>query len=128
MGFKANRTVYKLVFDDPDLDGLVVSIRSGTLAERQEFDEITTNADLFEFFPRLLVEWNVEGDDDQPLPLTAEGIRQLEPLTFQAIQSGWINAIREVPAPLEAPSNDGETSESEVASIPTETLSESLAS
>src|SRR6184192_1711100 len=126
MGFKANRTVYKLVFDEPDLDGLIVRIRSGTLAERQEFDDITTNADLFEFFPRLLVEWNAEGDDGEPLPLTADGIRQLEPLTFQAIQSSWIRAIREVPAPLEAPSNDGEISE--VASIPTETLSESLAS
>ena len=126
MGFKANRTVYKLVFDDPEFEGLIVRIRSGTLAERQEFDEITTNEVLFEFFERMLVEWNAEDDHGATLPLTADGIRQLEPATFRKIQQAWINAVREIPAPLEQPSNDGETSE--VASIPTETLSESLAS
>jgi hypothetical protein len=126
MGFRANRTIYKLVFDDPDYEGLIVRIRSGTLAERQEFDEITTNKDLFEFFERMLVEWNAEDDNGAVLPLTAEGIRQLEPTTFREIQSAWIRAVREVAAPLEPPSNDGDPSLE--ASMPMEGLSESLVS
>lgn len=126
MGFRANRTIYKLVFDYPDYEGLFVRIRSGSLAERQEFDEITSNADLFAFFERMLVEWNAEDDEGHTLPTTADGIRQLEPATFREIQSAWIRAVREVPAPLEPPSSDGDPSLE--ASIPMETPSVSLVS
>jgi hypothetical protein len=127
-GFKANRTTYTLVFDDPamDLGDLVVKVRRGTIAERQEFDDCSNADEVMEFFTKIIVEWNVEDDERDPMPLTLEGMKSLEDTTFVAIQRAWLRAGREVSAPLAQPSLDGVPSLE--ASIPMEPLSKSLAS
>lgn len=127
-GFKANRTIYNLVFDDPhsDVEGLVVRIRRGSIAEREAYDDIETDLLMLEFYASIIVEWNVEGDDGELVPITVDGLRSLEDTTFIAIQRAWIQAGREVSAPLEQPSSDGAPSLE--AQIPMEPLSESRAS
>lgn len=126
MGFNRTQTVYKLVFDDEELEGLVVRVRRGSVRERFEFDKTLNKPDeQIDYFARFLVEWNVEDDTGAALPLTAESLWSLEAPTLHAMLHAWYDAVS-VPAPLETPSNDGEISE--VASIPTETLSGSLAS
>ena len=128
-GFSRTRTVFKLVFDDPDLNGLIVKVRKGSIRDHLDWDLATaqnSGQGQVELFAKLLVEWNVTGDDGEVLPLTADSLWSLEKSTFSAIVEAWLENTREVDVPLEQPSSDGALSE--VASIPTETLSESLAS
>ncbi|QYN26684.1 hypothetical protein [Amycolatopsis sp. DSM 110486] len=125
MGFKVNQTTLKLVFDDPELEGLVVRMRAGTVGQRMQLNELNTNDEIIEFYAGLLVEWNAE-DDDGPLPMTADGVTRLDHPTFLAIQRAWTNVRQTIPAPLEQQSNAGATSLEE--SMPMDDLSASLAS
>ncbi len=84
-------------------------------------------------WPNLMTAEGIRGNEEMPdathntvLPLTAESLWSLEKATFSAMVEAWLANTREVDVPLEQPSSDGEVSE--VASIPTETLSPSLAS
>jgi len=40
-GFSRTRTVFKLVFDDPDLNGLVVKVRKGSIRDHLDWDTAT---------------------------------------------------------------------------------------
>lgn len=125
MGFPAT-TTYKLVFDDPALDGLVVKVKSVSIRARDEYNKLETDEAIVDWFPQVLVEWNLE-DDGGPVPLTADGIRSIDFDVFNAIIDAWRNAKRvRPPAPLEQPSNDGDATLE--ASMPMATLPPSLAS
>lgn len=125
MGFKVNQTTLKLVFDDPELEGLVVRMRAGTVGDRMRLNELGTNEEIVEFYAGLLVGWNAE-DNDGPLPMTPDGVKRIDHQTFLAIQRAWTNVRQTIPAPLEPPSSAGATSLEE--SMPMDDLSESLAS
>lgn len=105
MGFK-KRTIYKLVFDNPELEGLFVRVRRGSVQERLEFDLITDWQEQIANFVRFLVEWNVQDDDDVVRPLTVESLMAEEDDVVWAIVQGWVDA-RRVAAPLELPSTGG---------------------
>jgi hypothetical protein len=126
MGFSRTQTIYKLVFDDPDIEGLVVKVRRGSFGERIEFDAFTNGREQVDFFAQFLVEWNVEDDEGQPLPFTGESLWSLEEPTLKAIVQAWIDAAREVAGPLGQPSSVGDPSLE--ASMPMEDLSASLVS
>ncbi|MFF4600161.1 hypothetical protein [Amycolatopsis sp. NPDC001319] len=125
MGFMVNQTTLKLVFDDPELEGLVVRMHAGTVGQRMHLDQLNTNDDIVSFYADLLVEWNAE-DTDGPLPTTPDGVKRLDHPTFLAIQRAWTNLRQTIPAPLEQQSSAGATSLEE--SMPMDDLSESLAS
>lgn len=40
----------------------------------------------------LIIEWNRDGDDGQPLPISMTGIRELELWEFQGIMDGYLQA------------------------------------
>lgn len=138
MGYKPKKTIYKLVFEeDPDMDGLVVRAHAGTLDDVLFFDTrvpellagTATNEQLVEMYGRiiaLVVDWNIEDDNGAPIPVSVEGFHSFEPEFCAKLMFGWLKAGRKVTGPLATPSDSGEPSLE--ASIPMETLSESLAS
>ncbi|MFI0768629.1 hypothetical protein ACH4TQ_27640 [Streptomyces sp. NPDC021218] len=132
MGYRPKRKTYTLSFEDPDFNGLEVKVHGLNTGQMLDLDTAREEGseeairDMLQLLADQLIEWNVEDDEGRPVPTTFDGIRTLD-LDFNwAIINAWQAAVAEVPAPLEQPSTAGEPSVE--ASIPMETLSESLAS
>ena len=142
-GFKPARTVYRLHFEDDDLEGLIVRARSlptGDFLAITELAELVDGLDaagqrdmfpkvrqLFAAFGAALVEWNVLDDDDRPVPATPAGMEAQEfGLNLRIIQA-WIEAVAGASTPLGQPSSSGGTPEG-LGSLPMEPLSSSRAS
>ncbi|MCF3101420.1 hypothetical protein IPZ58_07480 [Streptomyces roseoverticillatus] len=133
MGYKRNPKVYKLRFQDGDMAGLEVTLRSVSVGQVIELGGLgadTSNGETVEQMVELLaeriVEWNLEDENGAPVPPTLEALKN-EDLDFVlAIINEWTSAAAGVSAPLETPSPSGETSLE--ASLPMEVLSPSLAS
>lgn len=107
MGFNANPTIYRLEFDDPALEGLVVRVRRGSVQIRYDFDSAKDWREELEILQRALVEWNLEDDNGEPLPITVESMLATEDKVMQAILQGWVMAGRPA-APLGQPSTNGD--------------------
>lgn len=139
MGFKRKKTIYKLVFEDPDLDGfevrayapplgfIEVATKMVTLGGRHTDDlspeEVEVFNGFFAEFAKYLVSWNLEDDDDRPIPATLEGLcTQDVGFVFQIIDA-WMSAVGDVAGPLGQSSNVGQ--QSLVASLPMAPLSPS---
>jgi hypothetical protein len=136
MGFVRNK-VYKLVFEDPQYDGLVVRARSmpigdlrGLLTAVSGIDrEAMTPEDTLMLldeaamqpFARALVDWNLEDEADgtvTPVPATLEGIKSCDPELILTIVMVWMDAVMSVSGPLARRSTGGEPFQE--ASIPME--------
>lgn len=131
MGFKVKRKVYKLVFQDPDMDGLVVLARSvplGKLLDASADSGAGADAEvgakqtrgMFELFAGALVSWNLEEEDGTPVPATLDGVLGQDAEFVRGLIEAWSEALTSVPGPLGKPSTSGGTSP-ELA-IPMETL------
>jgi hypothetical protein len=131
MGFKPPRKIYNLDFAGTEYDGAHVRMRGVTVGEEMHINELRANNDrgavqeLFKAVVGLLVDWDIE-DDNGPVPTTFEGVSSQDSTFIGAVLNAFFAAASGVPAPLPEGSHSGEPSL--VASIPTETLSESLAS
>jgi hypothetical protein len=135
MGFKAKKKLYRLTFaDDTDMAGLQVTMTSvsmGTLLWLQEMSEngaeVAQDAAAFrkvvEVFVGAMLSWNLEDDDDTPVPVTVDGVLAQDPDFMMSIIAAWTKAISGVTDPLDARSTSGQRSLE--ASIPMETLSPS---
>lgn len=141
MGYRRDKT-YRLVFDDPEFDGLEVVtlpvgigryLRMKTLIG-QDLDEPTLK-ELFSEFEELLHSWNYEDDNGEPVP-TGPGCMWNLDLDFaKSIIRAWNAAMTTVAAatddqesadPLPEGSSDGGPFPE--GSIPMEIPSESRAS
>lgn len=132
MGFEKKKKTFKLVFADPESEGLEVRAGSPTMEDYitlQGMSGVAVGMDQFHelvvLFAKSLIEWNVE-DEGEPVAATVAGAESLEPDFLMEIMDAWMDAVNGVSTPLEQPSSDGEPSL--VASIPMEPLSESQAS
>jgi hypothetical protein len=145
--YTRQRKVYKLVFEDPEMEGLVVKARSvplGTLLELVDLasvvDERTTSLSgdeaaalrgLFSGFAQALVTWNLEqpvldeaGDetgDSEPVPATLDGLYGQDMDFVLVVVKAWMDAMASVAGPLGQRSPGGEPSP--VASLPMEPVS-----
>ncbi|NUS26139.1 MAG: hypothetical protein HOV92_18210 [Streptomyces sp.] len=132
MGSRRTPKQYKLIFADGDYEGLEVVMRSVTIREMRQLRGSSSESEqdgfdgLLELVANHIVEWNREDEDGQPLPPTLASLEDEEPSLIHIIIGKWTEAVAGVPAPLEQPSDSGETSA--VESIPMEALSGSLAS
>lgn len=134
-GYTPHRKVYKLRFADPEMDGLVVRARSLPLGRFLSLASLVKAgndiqperlAELFEGFAGSLVDWNLTGDDGEPVPATLDGVYSQEPDFMLAIILPWIEVVASISSPLGKPSSGGGPSPE--ASIPMEVLSASQAS
>ena len=122
MGFKHQAKVYRLVFDDPELEGLEVRARSLSIAEARDDDR-----KVLDSFADALVSWNLEDENGQPLPATLETLETYPDVDFMnLIMDTWMTAVAGVDEELGKDSSSGE--QSPEASLPMEPLSPSLAS
>ncbi|MEU3161779.1 hypothetical protein ABZ753_30905 [Streptomyces griseoincarnatus] len=125
MGYRPKRRVFQLDFTGTDYEGLEASMRAPTVGEELEFTKLRNKEDsgqeLFTFLTRLLVSWNVEDDNGQPVPCTFEGVCSQDGAMVLAILDAGQTAASGVPAPLPQSSPDGEPSPE--ASIPMAPLS-----
>lgn len=143
MGYKRKKTVYRMRFEG-ELEGLEVTATApplGFLEDAMSLASLTgKNAKdltpeeyakvmgLFSGFANHLVSWNLENDDDTPVPATLEGCRSQDlDFMFEIIEA-WLDAVGNVGEsdPLGRPSSDGRPSLE--ASMPMEPLSSSLPS
>ena len=142
-GFKPARKRYRLRFEGVDgLDGMQVTMRGLGVAEFFDLAEVAAAANtnpsalkrediadmrsLFEMIAAGVVDWNLLDDNDQPVPVTVEGLLAQELDLVLALADAWMNAMVGVPGPLDQRSTGG--APSEVASLPMEPLSASQAS
>lgn len=134
MGYKRNRKLYKLVFDqDTDYAGLEVVVGTVTMGQlltmrtgKQDDDGKDGVQASVELLADRIVEWNLEDEDGQPVPPTLDAMYGEDDDLILAIINRWTDAISAVRAPLQQSSPSGEPSL--VESVPMEALSESLAS
>lgn len=122
--FKLSRTLYQLTFEG-DLAGLEITagrtsveglLELAELAEEMERlgGHANTAQGLRESlgkalvpFVKLLKSWNLDDDDDQPVPLTVAGLLSQEMDVLAAIINGYVNAMTQAPPPLPGGSGAG---------------------
>jgi hypothetical protein len=61
------------------------------------------------FGQNVLMDWNLEDDDGQPIPADGDGMLAIPLELTNLIVQHWVEAVSGVPAPLEAPSGDFST-------------------
>lgn len=138
MGFKVKKTIYKLVFED-DLEGLEVQAYApplgflekamkmaplaGKRADQLTPEQLGLVSEFFGGFAEHLVEWNLEADDDTPIPATAEGLQSQDLGFVMRIVQAWLEGVQSAGIPLPQPSSSGRPSL--VGSLPMEPLSAS---
>lgn len=137
MGYVRQRKIYRLRFEDPDMNGLIVRARSVPMGEllaigtaAADFENGSRDpqglGQMFEVFASALVEWNLEEPDGTPVPTTVDGLYAQDIDFLMEIIQAWIEAIQGVAGPLGQPSPSG--GPSLAATIPMETKSPSRAS
>ena len=127
MGYKPKRTLYRLTFEDPDLEGLEVVTKRTTVdallgfvelfeqvkdSDPEKFspEDIGMLTGLFARFVKVVVSWNIEDDDDRPVPVTVDGLQSLELDFVMQIIESWITGMVQAPPPLPGTSASGGTS------------------
>lgn len=129
MGYKPSRTLYKLDFSETEFAGLEVTTRSVQLDVLLEMADMADQVEdlaakkqpglkdlkvvvtLLTEFSKILVGWNVENDDDTPVPATYEGLKSQELTFIMAVISAWTTAMAKAPPPLPGASPSGATSQ-----------------
>ena len=117
-GYKPKKTVYKLDFSDTELAGLEAAVRAGSIDDLLALQELADHEELsaaearqmFAGFASLLVSWNVETDDDEPVPVTYEGIASQEPDFIKDIITMFYATVAAAPPPLPPGSPSGGSS------------------
>jgi hypothetical protein len=128
MGYKGTPRAVRIVFaEGHEHHGAEARARRMSFGEWEAIME-SDEQNAMEEFKKRLVSWNLTDDDDQPIPATAEGLRQVDTSLVTALKDAWVQALTGVhdADPLPESSTSGEPSP--VESIPMEALSESLAS
>ena len=127
MGYRPQRKTFKLDFTGTQYEGLEVSMRGLTVGEELELDDLRSQPGygrkVFEMMTGLLVEWNVEDEQGNPVPATREGVNTQDAAMVMAILDAVQTANSGVSDPLPQSSPSGEPSPA--VSIPMEPLSES---
>lgn len=137
MGYQ--RSLLKLVFQDPEFEGLEVTMRRpsiGRLHPLAALQETVRDPDvgadatmaamdqILATLAESLASWNLETDQGAPVAPDLEGLRGQDPVFIMTVMEAWLDAAVGVAPPLPRPSSDGVPSE--VGQIPMETLSVSL--
>lgn len=135
MGIVVGARVYELALEGEHYAGVKVLAKGLTVGEALDFgefldglaiapvmtaEEVERRDRTYVLFASRLVEWNLESAPGEPLPMTLDGMWQLDWRMAKDLIGAWTRAVSEVPAPLGRPSTDG--APSAVESIPMESL------
>ena len=114
MGYRREPRRIRLVFDDPEMDGLEVVTRSvplGTFMAMIESSSDNAKATqlINDFAAHALVEWNLEDNDGHPVPPTLAGLKTQEIDFVMQIVRTWLEAVGTASDPLALASSNGST-------------------
>lgn len=141
MGYKPGAKRYRLDFEGTPYEGLEVETRSTSLetvftisklsegfSPGQTFtiEDINVFRELLTQFAAVIARWNMEEEDDTPIPITAESLMNQDMGLVMFLIDAWITAMLDVPAGLKATLPGGEKPPE--VSIPVVPLSPSQAS
>lgn len=151
MGYRKQKKIFVLTFEEPGLEGLEVRATSTSLdkmmgmlslvrmsnnAENLTESDVEELQQLFRVFSSCLRSWNLEEEDGTPVsfePIEIDGVRETpveakhrvlmsQDLDFvMALAMAWMDGMVGTPGPLDGNSSGGERSE--VPPMPMETLS-----
>lgn len=140
MGYRRERRIIRLVFEDEELAGLEVRARSVSLGRMLDLLDLADRAKeqdrqaiehIFRMFADALESWNLEDENDTPVPLTYEGLLGQDTDFVMDLVLAWKDGVAGIRVPLDQPSSDGSASQTTAGAellIPMEPLSASLAS
>lgn len=123
-GFKREPRTIRLVFDDPELNGLEVLTRSVPMGlymdlvrMAQEVDAKIQSASVVNmietFAEQGLVSWNwCDPVSGEPVPPTLQGLRSQDTMDMMQIVMSWLGALGAAPVPLAPSSSNGSISDS----------------
>jgi hypothetical protein len=128
-GFRRERTLFALKFEDPEFEGLEVMAKSMPLRDYFAIQKLQDKADtdpeaaeeLLRKLASVIVSWNLTDEDDQPVPPTYEGLAEQELSFVMPVFFAWMQAVASVPNPSPGTSNGSGTSVED--SMPMEALS-----
>lgn len=134
MGYRRQPTIYRLLFEE--YEGLEVMARSVSIDEYLKItrlaDEMTTRPgeeqvkEMFAWFAKRLVSWNLEDEDGTPVPATLHGLLGEELPFATAIVMAWVNKVVRVDPTSPPGSSPGASPPDPLeASIPMEPVTES---
>jgi hypothetical protein len=117
VGYRRQPTIYHLTFEDyPGLEVFAKSVSvEEYLAVAKLADAMTSKPgeeqvkELFGWFAKRLVKWNLEEEDGKPVPATLKGLLGEELLFGYRIVMSWVNQVVGVSAPLRSASGGGGT-------------------
>jgi len=112
--FRVPKRTAKLVFEG-DYEGAEVRVKLDVpislYIEIQDLVDMDKPLEVFGLFGNtVLLEWNLEGDDGEPIPSDSKGMTMLPPGFANLIIQEWMQAVQSLPAPLAGTSGDGSTS------------------
>ena len=123
MGYVPKRTLYKLDFSETEHAGLEVVTRSASMATLMAVLELADEAeqatakdalgkldDLFALFEGVLVSWNVETDDGEPVPATKAGLLSQDSGFCLTVIQMWAREMTQAPPTSPTASGPGGTS------------------
>ena len=135
MGYKAKLKTYLIRFDEGhEYHGAEARLRGVTYAEWEEMtgldggDGDNNGAKSAKRFVDHLISWNLEDEDDKPLPTTMDAAKTCDKDLIAALSNAWVNSLIGVHAADPLPESSPSGGLSPVESIPMEALSESQAS
>lgn len=110
-GFRLPERTARMTFEGTDYDGAEIQVRLSvtfsqflSLRQTAENDDQENMARLFGDL--VLMTWNLEDVDGNPLPATGEGMMDIPlPLTNLVLQH-WVEEVTRVSGPLAEPSSD----------------------
>jgi len=124
-GFRLPERTALINFQGTDYDGAEIQIRlSVTFAQFIELRESAQGEDQEGmarlFGQNVLMDWNLEDDDGQPIPADGDGMLAIPLELTNLIVQHWVEAVSGVPAPLEPQSSDFSTLEAASTAMGTE--------
>lgn len=123
--FKREQKHYQLNFEGTDLDGAEIVMKGVSLGRFLEVSRLASllatpegrtpeNVEAqFQVLAGLLVSWNWDDEDDQPIPATYDGLKTLDFADVQQIMQGYMQAIASVPKASSSDSTSGGRSQEE---------------
>jgi hypothetical protein len=117
--FKREPRLYEINFEDGDLDGFEIIMRGVSLEGFIEIAQLSAALETpegrtpenieaqFTILAELLVEWNLDDAEDNPVPATYDGLKTQDFSDVMKIMGGYMQAIASVPKASENDSNSG---------------------
>lgn len=119
--WRAPKRIVRIDFPPGDeCHGLVVRVRAlkfgqlteltrlgSSLSRLQGADDMADAVKVYDLLLSHVDSWNLADDDGAPVPVTAEGLGQLDLPVILRIIAAWMEGMAAVPTPLAQTSNGG---------------------